>query len=203
MKNIIIGAFLFHFSLVTISVLENIKVASPEWTYGVAKAYSHPFFEQNWGMFSNPPKYTRKIYFQFHQASPNHQDTLVSEWYDVNQAIYDFNDTHLFSIAQRLIKYESGCLNNIFQVIATCQDSSQIDDCIHYSAGYFALHNLAKITYKNSLKHTSTQNIAFKIKVVEESYLPFEDRHLDFFDKSNRNYSVLTTKKYPLRFDAI
>ena len=202
MKKLILGVFIVHFILVTISVLGNIKVMPNGLVKDVAKIYTIPFFEQNWGMFSNPPTTTRKVYFQYH--TPNYvnpeEGEIVSEWYDVNSSIYKYNKSHFFSVAQRLIKFESSCLNSIFQVIEKCKDPTP-ELCIEYSPGFIALRNYAKIIYTNSTGITIDEfsEVKFKIKVLEEHFPGFEDRDLDYFDKENYEFATYTTVLYELK----
>lgn len=197
MKRLVFGIFIAHFTLVTFSVFENVHLISPRLPQGIAHLYATPFFEQNWGMFSNPPQTTKRVYFQFQH--PAGDSMVVSDWYDVNTSMYNYNQQHLFSVAQRLIKYESSCLNNIFRHIRECQDATP-DACIEQSAGFLALRNYARIIYKNGAQEpvAAGTQVQFVLKVVEEIFPPYEDRHLDYFDKENYEFAVHTTKAYDL-----
>jgi len=201
LKKIILGIFIVHFSVVTISVLGNIHVVPDGLVKDISNLYTRPFFEQNWGMFSNPPTITRKVYFQFHVLNQNSidQDVEISQWYDVNSSIYNYNKDHLFSVAQRLIKFESSCLNSIFEVIKKCKDPTP-DLCIEYAPGFIALRNYAKIIYTNSTGKAFDElsKIKFVIKVVEEHFPRFENRNLDYYDKENYEYATFTTIPYSL-----
>ena len=199
MKRLVVFLFVMHFAIVTISVLDNIHVLPQNLITDVVKLYTIPFFEQNWGMFSNPPTTTRKVYFQFHTPSSDQNNKIeISDWYDINATIYSYNKDHLFSIAQRLIKYESGCLNNIFSYIEKCKDPTP-DACIAYSPGFLSLKNYARIIYANSTDNApSATGVKFVIKIVEEHFPRYEDRALDYFDKKNYEYATHTTIPYEL-----
>ncbi|MEM6719332.1 MAG: DUF5819 family protein [Bacteroidota bacterium] len=202
MKKIIVGIFILHFSIVTVSVMGNIHVIPDGVVRDVANLYTIPFFEQNWGMFSNPPTTTKKVYFQYHVPDYTSLDREIeiSEWYDVNSSIYKYNKSHLFSVAQRLIKFESSCLNSIFQVIEKCKDPTP-EICIEYAPGFIALRNYAKIIYTNStgIDVDEFSEIKFVIKVVEEHFPSFENRDLDYFDKGNYEYATFTSIPYALK----
>lgn len=167
----------------------------------ISNMYTIPFFEQNWGMFSNPPVTTRKVYFQYHVPSSTcpDEEAEVSQWYDVNSSIYNYNKSHFFSVAQRLIKFESSSLNSIFQSMEKCKDPTP-EICIEYAPGFMALRNYAKIIYANStgMAIDEFSEIKFMIKVVEEHFPSFENRNLDYFDKENYEFATYTTILYPL-----
>ncbi len=198
MKKIFIALFALHFVLITISVFDKIDMVPDSMVNHVAKAYAIPFFEQNWTMFSNPPTTTRKVYFQYHIAQ-NNGETKLTDWYDVNTTMYEYNKKHYLSVAQRLIKYESGCLNSIFERIQACQDPTP-DRCIAASPGFVSLRNYARIIFQNSndFSNETFGDTRFVIKIVEENYPDFENRKLDYFDESNRDYGISTTKAYKL-----
>ncbi len=198
MKKVLISIFVAHFILIITSVLDNIHVLPDGALPDLAKLYTVPFFEQNWSMFSNPPTNTRRVYFQYQIPHEVEDSVYTSNWYDVNSTMYNYNQSHLFSVAQRLIKYESGCLNNMFQRIEKCKDPTP-DLCIEFSPGFIALRNYANIIYDNSSELQQVDEISFVIKVVEEHYPGYADRHLDYFDKENYEYAVHTTKAYALR----
>jgi len=201
MKKIILGIFILHFSVIIISVLGNIHVFPNGLVKDISNLYSVPFFEQNWGMFSNPPTTTKKVYFQYHIPEIGTDRVIITDWYDVNSSMYNYNKEHFFSVAQRLIKYESSCLNSIFQSIDKCKDPTP-DVCIEYTPGFIALRSYAKIIYANSMGIPVDQfefsEMKFVIKVVEEHFPNFEHRHMDYFSKENFEYGIHTTIPYPL-----
>jgi hypothetical protein len=116
MKKLFISIFAIHLFLVSVAVFFNVHILPGNLLTDISKIYTTPFFEQNWGMFSNPPTTTRKVYFKFYEQAGSGNGVVATDWYDVNTAMYRYNDAHYFSVAQRLIKFESGCLNSLFKI---------------------------------------------------------------------------------------
>ena len=112
----------------------------------------------------------------------------------MNASVYAYNEGHLFSIAQRLIKFESGCLNSMFKYVNECKDPTP-DECILHSPGFLALRNYAQILYEqNEPNPRINADTKFVLKVIEEYYPRYEDRKKDFFDKANYDYATHTTR---------
>ncbi len=199
MKKLFIILFIVHFFLVAVAILFNTHLVKGNLLTDISKLYTTPFFEQNWGMFSNPPTTTRKVYFQFYEPNASNGQLTTTDWYDVNNSIYKYNDSHYFSVAQRLIKFESGCLNSLFKYINECKGPTP-DNCIEYSPGFISLRNYARIIYANSkgVPLESVQNVKFVIKIIEEVFPRYEDRNKDFFNTKNYEYAEHTTIPYAL-----
>lgn len=199
MKKLFVVIFITHFMLVSIAVLFNVHLLPGSIATDVSKIYTTPFFEQNWGMFSNPPTTTRKVYFQYFEPSDTKGQVKVTDWYDVNSSMYRYNDSHYFSVAQRLIKFESGCLNSMFKYIDQCKDPTP-DRCIEFSPGFISLKNYARILYANSkgIRVEEIHNVKFVVKIIEEIFPRYEHRGKDFFDKKNYDFAEHTTIPYVL-----
>jgi hypothetical protein len=199
MKKFFIAVFSIHFFLVSIAILFNVHLLPGSLLTDISKIYTTPFFEQNWGMFSNPPTTTRRVYFQFFEPVGSNGKIATTDWYDVNASIYKYNNRHYFSIAQRLIKFESGCLNSLFKYINECKDPTP-DKCIEFSPGFISLKNYARILYANSkgIPVESVKDVKFVIKVIEEVFPRYNDRHKDYFDSKNFEYAAHTTIPYAL-----
>ncbi|XLS28493.1 DUF5819 family protein [Flavobacteriaceae bacterium M23B6Z8] len=199
MKKLFVVIFILHFLLVSIAVLFNVHLLPGSMVTDISKIYTTPFFEQNWGMFSNPPTTTRRVYFQFFELSGSKGQVEVTDWYDVNSSMYRYNDSHYFSVAQRLIKFESGCLNSMFKYIDECKDPTP-DQCIEFSPGFISLKNYARILYANSrgIQVKEIKDVKFVIKIIEEIFPRYEDRRKDFSDKKNYDFAEHTTIPYVL-----
>ena len=192
MKRFIITVFILHFILVFSHLFGNIfdinllnKITSP---------YINPVFEQNWSMFSKPPISTKKILFQYKIVK--NTDSVTTGWYDINSSINNFNKKYYFSIAQRLIKYESGCLNNILMSIEKCENNNHYE-CIGNSNGFKSLMQYSKIVF-NKIDVIKGNEVYFRMKILEDVFPGYNDRRLDFFDKKNHEFKEYNTDYYQI-----
>lgn len=182
--------FIIHFLFViTYLFSNNYNISQGQ---KITYPYINPVFEQNWGMFSTPPISTRKVFFQY--MIVNKKDTITSGWYDINASLYEFNNKHYFSIAQRLIKYESSCINSILRDAETCKNQN-IETCITKSTGFKSLKKYAGIVLnKTSLNKKLTGKVYFKMKIFEDFFPDYENRARNFYDEKNHYFKDLTTE---------
>lgn len=83
----------------------------------------NPFFEQSWSMFSMPGYSSRFALFKYKLINKQTCETVETDWLDTKKPLLQSNTKHFFSISQRLLKYMSGCINNIFIIDNTAIES--------------------------------------------------------------------------------
>ncbi|MGB3468453.1 MAG: DUF5819 family protein [Cyclobacteriaceae bacterium] len=140
----------------------------------IVNRYINPLFTQSWSMFSKPPTTNRIVYFQFRHRNDT-DSTVTTSWYDMNKPLNRYNEKHIFTVAQRLLKYRSASLNNIFQIVDRfdCNiEGTTITDlsCISYSAGFHSLRNYAAFFYNKQFGQEAYENVEFRIKISDEVF---------------------------------
>jgi hypothetical protein len=169
--------------------------------------YIIPFFEQNWGMFSVPGNSDRSILFQYRLVNHKSGKQIYSEWLDINKPLRDFNRHHYFSIAQRLMKYTEGCINDIYWVAGKALDEcaqtqKQRADSLNStgfilaelnnkSLGYASLRSFARRVYFQSPfpDREKEDSLTFSIKILEDAFPDYINREKDFQNPNNHRYS--------------
>lgn len=183
----------------------------------MTEKYIHPIFEQNWSMFSSPGISNKYVLLQYQLIDSISHDTLETQWFDINKPLLQFNQKYYFSISQRLIKYVSGCINNIYQVAGNATNSIQKNINLKNnlvassafvfkslqtkSSGYYCLRAYAKSLFSKLAiaNRNKYQTVWFQIKIIDDTFPSFIDLKKDFFSRNNHTYTAFNIQ-YGLLF---
>lgn len=186
---------IIHFSILVVS-LSSKYVPYPELVTQKVSKWVNPFFEQDWGMFSNPPKGDDFCLVRFRGVKDGKE--LTSSWYNVTFPLNE-RGMLLLSLDQRLAKYMSGITFNIQEVQKKgIRDSKKLKDQskraqaikerIMRCSGYNSMILYSRHVFDNlKIQGLDKNQVKVQIKIVHERFPDFTNRNLSFFSASNRS----------------
>jgi len=131
-----------HFLLIIINQLDNLNYIKNSKLTEFAERYTNPFFEQNWGMFApNPPRGNQYVIVKYKFK----KDSLVL---DIHDKISQNSIFSIFSINQRVLKYQNECYNDIINKLNAKKISFDSIN-VHKSHGIESLLNYSRFTLYN------------------------------------------------------
>ncbi len=152
-----------HFTLIVINQFDYFKYIKIDNKLNeLAKKYTNPFFEQNWGMFApNPPHGNQYVIVKYKTKN----DSLLI---DIHQKISESSIFSIFSINQRILKYQNECYNDIIKKVHS-KTITFNNINIHNSHGLESLLNYSKFSLLAQNKFS--QNIKDNDSVFVDLYL--------------------------------
>lgn len=158
-------------------------------------------------MFSEPGASNRFVLVQYNLVNKKTNKSYQTEWLDIGKPLLTYNDRYYFSVSQRLLKYMSGCVNNILQVANQSIDSINRNAALRsndslasnfvfnslrkQSSGYVSLKKYALAALKNLHLPGKQEydSATFAIKILDDAFPKYADREKNFFNRINHTYT--------------